>query len=348
VSGKKLEVASLKRTPPINEESSCLEIQDLSVRFQRKYGLAGQHVKIVNALFHVNFLVRRGEMLAIAGESGSGKSTLARCILKLTQPTSGTIKFNGADVTKIKGKALQDYRRDVQIVYQDPYESLNPRHSVLTTISLPLTHLTDTRGEAKIREIVASLLTDVGLDPERVMHRYPHELSGGERQRVNIARALASNPKLLVADEPITMLDATQRRNILDLLIQLKQKRNLTVILITHDLASALVSDRILLLYVGRAVELGPSEQVLSKPHHPYAELIRLATPRLERKPKGVRSAQEEYPLTYIEESEKVRTGCVFKPRCKYGTDRCTQAEPPLEEKSTSHFAACYYPEGYE
>lgn len=337
-----METPSLIESSQSSVDSTCLEAKDLSVRFQRKYGLASQHVKIVNALYHVSFRVKTGEMLAIAGESGSGKSTLARCILKLTPLTTGNIKFNGTDVTNIKGEELRDYRRDVQIVYQDPYESLNPRQSVFTTISLPITHLTNVKEEGKIRETVSGLLADVGLDPEKVMHRYPHELSGGERQRVNIARALASNPKLLVADEPITMLDATQRKNILDLLLELKRKRNLTIILITHDLASALVSDRILLMYVGRAVELGPSEEVLSEPHHPYAELIKIATPRLERK--SSRGMQEDYPLTYIEDSEKVQRGCVFKPRCKYGTDRCIQSEPPLEEKSASHSAACYNP----
>jgi peptide/nickel transport system ATP-binding protein len=339
-----MELTSFEQAAPLSGDSACLEVKDLSVQFKRKYGLAMQHFRIVNALYHVSFEVRRGEMLAVAGESGSGKSTLARCILKLTEPTSGTIKFEGADVTVLKGNALTNYRRDVQIVYQDPYESLNPRQTVLTTISLPITHLTEARGQDKIREIVSGLLNDVGLNPERVMLRYPHELSGGERQRVNIARALASNPKLLVADEPITMLDATQRKNILDLLLELKRKRNLTVVLITHDLASALVSDRILLLYLGRAVELGPSEGVLAKPHHPYAELIKLATPRLERKTRGSKGFQEDYPLTYIEDSEKVQQGCVFKPRCKYGTDRCTQAEPQLDEKSPGHAAACYYP----
>ena len=334
--------SSITESSQRSVDSTCLEVKDLSVRFQRKYGLASQHVKIVNALYHVSFEVKTGEMLAVAGESGSGKSTLARCILKLTPLTSGNIKFNGSDVTNIKGKELRDYRRDVQIVYQDPYESLNPRQTVFTTISLPITHLTDVREEAKIKETVSGLLADVGLDSERVMYRYPHELSGGERQRVNIARALASNPTLLVADEPITMLDATQRKNILDLLLDLKRKRNLTIILITHDLASALVSDRILLMYVGRAVELGPAEEVLSEPHHPYAELIKIATPRLERR--SSRGIREDYPLTYIEDSEKVKRGCVFKPRCKYGTDLCIQSEPPLEEKSATHSAACFNP----
>jgi peptide/nickel transport system ATP-binding protein len=195
-----------------------------------------------------------------------------------------------------------------------------------------------------VLEIVNRLLSEVGLDPEETIHKLPHQLSGGERQRVNIARALAPNPRLLIADEPITMLDASQRLNILSLLFELRAKRNLTLLLITHDLASAkIMSDRTAVMYSGKLVEIGPTSSILSRPHHPYSELILSATPRLTETLQRAEDALAAASyLSGIDEKESKSQGCVFAPRCRYATKICELSEPQLEEKSRSHLAACH------
>ena len=229
----------------------------------------------------------------------------------------------------------------MQMIYQDPFESLNPRENVLTTISTPIYELTDLKDSAKISQKAFQLLKEVGLDPESVIERFPHQLSGGERQRVNIARSLASNPKLLIADEPVTMLDAEQRLNILSLLTTLKSKRNLSLLMITHDLATAkLTSDRTMVMYLGKLVELGDTRAVLTNPHHPYVQLMKMATPVLRRS----KDVTEEFLIPFADESPVPENGCIFLPRCKYSTSICSIVEPKLVEKSNRHVAACHNP----
>jgi peptide/nickel transport system ATP-binding protein len=284
--------------------------------------------------------IHESEVLSLVGESGSGKTTVARCILGLTSPISGTIYYRGADLERIKRTNERAYRREVQIIYQDPFESLNPRLDVFATISLPLRRLLSVSAHDELIERVSELLREVGLDPAASLEKFPHQLSGGERQRINIARALAPNPKLLIADEPVTMLDASQRMNILSMLMELKAKHNLTVLMITHDLASAKVtSDRTVVMYRGRVSEVGPTAAVLSKPIHPYTELILDSTPDIEKG--GVRP-EETAPGSEVQ----VITvgGCNFEPRCKYATDVCRMVRPPLEQKSALHYAACHNP----
>ena len=325
-----------------NMEQPILQVSHLSVTFARHRGTFGEQTAI-RAINDVSFEIFESESLCLVGESGSGKSTIARCISLLTRPTGGSIIFDGSDVTKFKGKDLLKYRRNVQMVFQDPFESLNPRHNVLTTISTPLKLLTGEKKASVLFDKVSNLLEEVGLEAGRVIRRYPHQLSGGERQRVNIARALASEPKLLIADEPITMLDAEQRLNILSLLLKLKTERNLTLLMITHDLASArITSDRTLVLYLGNLVESGETKSVLSRPHHPYVELIMNAIPRIHLSSEISADAETTSPT--IEESSVVTKGCVFLPRCKYGTSTCKEVEPKLEEKSPDHQAACHNP----
>jgi peptide/nickel transport system ATP-binding protein len=317
-----------------------LSISNLQVSFTRQRGIFNRRKSVIRAISNVSLDLFESEILSIVGESGSGKTTTARCILSLNEPDSGSIKYKRVDVTALKGRNLQNYRREVQLIYQDPYESLNPRHDVYTAVSIPIRQLVGEHNKKRLTELVSKVLGEVGLDPTVVMHRLPHQLSGGERQRVNIAKALAPNPRLLVADEPVTMLDASQRLGVLSLLMQLKQKRNLTILLITHDLASAkIMSDRTAIMYLGRIVEIGPTSKILSKPHHPYTELILSATPRLRRSPE----VKREY-IPSLEESERVEKGCVFAPRCKYVTSICRETEPKLEEKEESAFAACYNP----
>ena len=320
--------------------SSILEVKDLAVHFTSSSGIFHKSESTIRAVDKISFSVKPSEVVAIVGESGSGKTTLGKCLVKLVEPTSGTISLNGADITKVGRKDMRQFRRDVQMIYQDPFESLTPRMSVYDTLSMPLIELLDMKDKEQITARVKALLEETGLDPGEVMYRYPHQLSGGQRQRVNIARALAPNPKLLIADEPITMLDAAQRMNILYLLSELRSKRNLTVIFITHDLASArLLCDRTLVMYLGKIVEEGETKVVLKDPVHPYVELILKALPTL-----TAVNPYNETNLTWIEDTSINRQGCVFEPRCKYRTEVCKTTEPKMEAKLPQHFAACYHP----
>jgi oligopeptide/dipeptide ABC transporter ATP-binding protein len=316
------------------------EINNLNLTFGRQPGLFSKKVP-VRALNDVSLEVYEGQVLSVIGESGSGKTTLARCITGLTLPDSGSIKFSGNEVLDLRGGALRRYRQSVQMVFQDPYESLNPRHDVLTIVSDPIRYLAGEKDKAKIREKVTTLLDEVGLDPKLVINRYPHQLSGGERQRINIARAIATDPKVIVADEPITMLDAEQRINILTMLLKLKRERGLTLIMITHDLASAkLVSANTVVMYLGKIVERGTTDTVLLQPHHPYVELIRDATPDLYAQ----RTDDSEFASSKEAALSAIQKGCVFRPRCKYSTTVCGETDPALAEKSPGHFAACHNP----
>ena len=329
---------------PTNEEgqahTSLLNVTNLSVYFKSQVGTFRRKENTIKAVNDISFSIEKSELVAIVGESGSGKTTLARCILGLTRPTSGSIVYNGTDITKIKERNMRDYRRAVQIIYQDPFESLTPRLNVFDTLAIPLRELLNIKNTEEIIVRVRALLEEVGLDPAQVMYRYPHQLSGGQRQRVNIARALAPNPKLLVADEPITMLDAAQRLNILYLLSDLQRKRDLTVLLITHDLGSArLICKRMMVMYLGKVVEVGETDVILSKPHHPYVELILNAMPSLTSK-----NPYENQQLSWIEDSANIRKGCVFQPRCKYSLDICKEEMPPLTQKAQSDYTACHNP----
>jgi peptide/nickel transport system ATP-binding protein len=315
-----------------------LKVDHLNVFFSKGSSLfaRGQVVRAVN---DVSFELFPSEIFCLVGESGSGKTTLGRCLTGLTPPTSGSIRYGDTELRKFRGKELHDYRRDVQMIFQDPFDSLDPRQTVFDTVSTPLRLLGGEKDPAKLSETVVRLLTEVGLDPQVLMQRLPHQLSGGERQRVNIARALAPSPKILVADEPVTMVDASQRLEILSLLLDLKSERNLSVILVTHDLASArAMADRIAVMYLGRMVELGSARDVFSNPHHPYTELILSATPTLES---GVQLS-ELSAGDQIGKQEIVSQGCVFRPRCKYATPICSEVEPKLESKSSYHLAACH------
>jgi peptide/nickel transport system ATP-binding protein len=318
-----------------------LEAKNLSVTFKKMRGTLRRTETIIHAVDDVSFKINRSDVVALVGESGSGKTTLAKCLLGLIRPNSGSIVLDGMEVANMKDrKALLEYRRAVQIIYQDPFESLAPRHDVHTTLSIPLRQLLGMNDKKEITERIHKLLEDVGLEPSEIIHRYPHQLSGGQRQRVNIARALAPGPKLLVADEPVTMLDAAQKLKFLFLLLQLQEKLNLTVLLITHDLASAkLLSRKTMIMYLGKIVEQGDTRVVLSNPRHPYVELILSSTPNLSRT-----VITDTQKLTWIEDSEKVSKGCVFQPRCKYSSQQCVQEVPQLTEKPKSHYAACFNP----
>jgi peptide/nickel transport system ATP-binding protein len=321
----------------------ALQVNNLRVVFTKAGGVLGRQRSEVRAIDNLTLDLRRSEVLSVVGESGSGKTTLLRCIMKLQRPTSGSIIYNGIELTRITGgKDLLNFRRQVQMVFQDPYECLNPRQTVYSMVSMPIRYLVGERDESKIEEKVRELLEEVRLKPAETMNKYAHQLSGGERQRVNIAKALAPDPKVLLLDEPITMLDAAQRLTVLQLLTELREKRDLTLLMITHDLAtSKVISDRIIVMYLGKVVEMGLVRDVLERPYHPYVELIRESMPSL----KSLDQAPLErsaIPVRRVE--EKVTAGCIFRPRCKYATEICKTVDPPFEEKSSLHRTACHNP----
>jgi ABC-type oligopeptide transport system ATPase subunit len=250
-----------------------LEARGLTVTFVTPVGLL--HRRSINAVDNLSLKLKRGESLGLVGESGSGKTTLSRAIVKLTPPTSGSVYFDGEDVYHQSASSSKEYRRRVQMIFQDPYESLNPRSSVKYTVEEPMIIHKMMRDRSHREEKVSELLELVGLNPATVTNKYPHELSGGERQRISLARALSLNPELLVADEPVSMLDVSIRIGILNLMLDLKRRFNLTCLFVTHDLGVArYFCDRIAVMYRGRIVEMGDAEQLLHHPLHPYTKLL--------------------------------------------------------------------------
>jgi|YelNatPaOPRAMG01_1025707.scaffolds.fasta_scaffold08658_8 peptide/nickel transport system ATP-binding protein len=310
---------------------TLLEVVDLKKYFPVRRGVVGyfkEKPRYVPAVDDVSFKVEEGETIALVGESGSGKTTLGRLILRLIEPTSGKILFEGKDITSLKGKELKDVRRKMQIVFQDPYAALSPRQTVRKAMEEPLIIHNLYEPEER-EEIIAKMLRAVGLNPpEFFMNKYPHELSGGQRQRVCIARALILNPKFMVMDEPVSLLDATVRVQILKLINEVKDKLNLTYIFITHDVAlGRYVSNKMIVLYQGRIMEAGDTESLINNPMHPYTKTLISAVPvpdpevKLSIPPKAAE----------IEGSLITSEGCRFHPRCPYATQKCRVEVPPLE-----------------
>jgi oligopeptide transport system ATP-binding protein len=308
----------------------------------RKGVLLQREVARVHAVDDVSFEVRPGETLGLVGESGCGKSTLARCIARLYELTSGSITFDGRDISRLPRRGLRPVRRGMQMVFQDPYASLNPRKRVGTIISDPLRiHRRGSRVE--IKRQVRQLLELVGLSPEHV-NRYPHEFSGGQRQRIGVARALALHPKLVIADEPVSALDVSIRAQVINLLDDLQDELSLTYIFIAHDLGVVRhVSDRIAVMYLGKIVEISPAEELYQRPVHPYTEALLSAVPI----PDPDLSDQREHIVLEGDVPSPVAPppGCRFHPRCRYATEICSQEEPPLvAHGSPDHVAACHHP----
>lgn len=325
-----------------------LRLEDLRADYRVRRGLFGalthEPQRVVQALDGVDLELQRGEIVALVGESGSGKTTLGRVIVKLTRQSSGRVVFDGSDVSDVwAGASLGAYRRRVQMVFQDPFQTLSPRQRVFDSVVEPLLVQRIGTDRADRQRRVYEALEAAGLSPAaRFVGRYPHQLSGGQRQRVAIAGALAIGPDLLVADEPVSMLDVTIRSQILRLMLDLRDRHRLTFLFITHDLPTAwMIADRIAVLYLGRIVELGPAEEVFRNPQHPYSRALINVSPR--PTPGADRTTIEQSILRgEVPSAAAIPAGCRFNPRCPLAFDRCRVGEPPLIRVGDGHQAACW------
>jgi oligopeptide/dipeptide ABC transporter ATP-binding protein len=331
--------AALEATPEHRAgHGPLVEVEHLTKHFLVKQGVFAKGKGLVHAVEDVNLTINRGETLGIVGESGCGKSTTARLIVRLLTPTSGTIRFDGRDITKMSHRQLRPLRQQMAIIFQDPYSSLNPRKSVGQIVAEPF-QIHRTVKDTKTR--VQELLARVGLSPEHI-NRYPHEFSGGQRQRIGIARALALQPKLIVCDEPVSALDVSVQAQILNLLKGLQFEFDLTYVFISHDLSVIRqISDRIAVMYLGRVVELGDSESLYEHPRHPYTAALLSAVPRPE-----TNGTSERIVLTGDVPSPVNPPGaCVFHPRCpRFQRGRCDVDLPVLRSLDGDHEAACHFP----
>ncbi len=294
----------------------------------------------VKAVDGVTLTIKRGVTLALVGESGCGKTTFGRLVVKLIDPTSGKIIFDGVDVTDLKGEALRKLRRRMQMIYQDPYASLNPRMSIGDQVAHPLKIHGLAEGK-EVRDRVLETLEQVGLiPPERFYKLYPRTLSGGQRQRVAIARAIIMKPALIVADEPVSMIDVSLRASILDLMLKLKRELDLTYIFITHDLAVAkYIADTIVVMYLGKVVEYAPAEKLFQNPLHPYTKalLASIPVPRPMKEKRSIELSGE------VPNPINPPSGCRFHPRCPIAREICGREEPELREVEKDHYVACFY-----
>src|SRR5882724_10539897 len=295
----------------------------------------------VHAVDGVNLEVRRGQTLGLVGETGCGKSTLARCILRLYSLTSGQVTFDGRDISKLSARQMRPLRREMQMIFQDPYGSLNPRRRVGSIIGDPFAIHGISKG-AERKKKVQELMELVGLNPEHY-NRFPAEFSGGQRQRIGVARALALRPKLVIADEPVSALDVSIQAQVINLLADLQEEFDLTYVFIAHDLGVVRhVSDRIAVMYLGKIVEISPAEELYERPIMPYTEALLSAVPI----PDPRESAARERIVLEGDVPSPINppSGCRFHPRCRYATEVCTQLEPPLVDYGNGHLAACHHP----
>ena len=323
-----------------NADDPLVDVRSVKKYFPIRTGLLQREVGRVHAVDDVTFSVQEGETLGLVGESGCGKSTLGRTIVRLLEPTDGQVVFEGRDISKLGVRSLRPLRREMQMVFQDPYASLNPRKRVGSIIGTPLKIHGVEKSERRQR--VQELLETVGLSPEHY-NRFPHEFSGGQRQRIGVARALALRPKLIVADEPVSALDVSIQSQMLNLLDDLQRELSLTYIFIAHDLGVVRhVSDRIAVMYLGKLVELSPAEELYQRPIMPYPEALLSAVPI----PDPDLSQQRERIVLQGDVPSPINppSGCRFHPRCRYMTDICREVEPPLTSYGNSHFAACHHP----
>ena len=329
-------VASKGGTAAGAAKADLLQVRGLRKYFPIRGGILSRVVANVKAVEDVSFDVKRGEVVGLVGESGSGKTTAGRAILRLIEPTAGEVIFDGVDIAKLPKARMRDYRKQMQIIFQDPFASLNPRMSVGDIIGEALTIHNLAKGKAK-EERVAQLLERVGLNAGH-MRRYPHEFSGGQRQRIGIARALAVDPKFIVADEPVSALDVSIQAQVVNLLQDLKEDLGLTMLFIAHDLGVVeYISDKVIVMYLGRVMEIAPAKELYRNPKHPYTEALLSAVPIPDPTIKRERIIlQGDIPSPINPPS-----GCVFRTRCPIAVEDCKHVIPPLEEVGPGHLKAC-------
>lgn len=329
-------------TKKVQTLSEILKVEDLKKYFpvQKSFleQLFARKLSYVRAVDNVTFSIKTGEIFTLAGESGCGKTTTGRLIVKFIKPTSGRIFFGNTDITNLEGEKLRLIRRKMQMIFQDPYASLNPRMRIGSAVGHPLEIHGLAKGKEKMKQVL-EILDKVGLTPsDQFVNLYPHQLSGGQRQRAALARAMILKPEFIVADEPVSMIDVSLRITIIDLMLNLRKEMGLTYLFVTHDLAVArYISDTIAVMYLGKIVELSKKEDLFVKPLHPYTQALLFAIPV----PNPERERKEVGLIGEVPSAINIPSGCRFNPRCPYAKDICVKAEPKLIEVEKNHFVAC-------
>lgn len=332
---------SMSHTRTKRHENALISVENVKKYFPVKGGILKRTVGHIRAVDDVSFTITQGETLGVVGESGSGKSTLGRVILRLLDPTEGRILFGGEDIAHLSNRKLRTYRKDMQIIFQDPLASLNPKMSIGELIEEPILIQTDA-SKSERKERSQELLETVGMRASD-RSKYPHEFSGGQRQRISIARALALNPKFVICDEPVSALDVSIQSQVLNLMKDLQDEFNLTFLFIAHDLSVVNhISDRVAVMYLGRIVEMAPKKAIYENALHPYTEALLTSIPVIDTGAAGA-PKQEKIKLSgELPSPENPPSGCAFRTRCPYAHDRCAVERPELTEKEDGHFVACH------
>jgi oligopeptide/dipeptide ABC transporter ATP-binding protein len=336
-----IEPAAQPAPSPASAEP-LVQVRELVKHFPITQGIVFQRkIGAVQAVDGVSFDVRRGETLGIVGETGCGKSTTAKLMMRLLEATAGEVRFDGQDITHLKGAPLKAVRREMQMIFQDPYSSLNPRKTIGSIIAAPFAIHGLQKSKDERKRAVQELMETVGLNPEHY-NRYPHEFSGGQRQRIGVARAIALKPKLLIADEPVSALDVSIQAQVLNLLRDMQRQLGLTLIFIAHDLSVVRhMCDRVAVMYLGRIVEIGPADELYAFPRHPYTGALLSAVPVADP---NARREQRELLSGDVPSPANPPSACRFHTRCPKAQERCSIEDPPLEDKGTGTEVACHFP----